>query len=97
MSWEENEMITQGDVITIAKEAIYTIIITSAPLLLISLVVGLIISIFQTVTSIQEQTLTFVPKILAVFLGIMLVGPWMLNIMSDFMTRLWSDFTVFLS
>ncbi len=97
MSWEENEMITQGDVITIAKEAIYTIIITSAPLLLISLVVGLIISIFQTVTSIQEQTLTFVPKILAVFLGIMLVGPWMLNIMSDFMTRLWSDFSVFLS
>ena len=90
-------MITQGDVITIAKEAIYTIIITSAPLLLISLVVGLIISIFQTVTSIQEQTLTFVPKILAVFLGIMLVGPWMLNIMSDFMTRLWSDFSVFLN
>ena len=90
-------MITQGDVITISKEAIYTIIITSAPLLLISLVVGLIISIFQTVTSIQEQTLTFVPKILAVFLGIMLVGPWMLNIMSDFMTRLWSDFSVFLS
>ena len=90
-------MITQGDVITIAKEAIYTIIITSAPLLLISLVVGLIISIFQTVTSIQEQTLTFVPKILAVFLGIMLVGPWMLNIMSDFMTRLWSALSVFLS
>lgn len=60
-------MITQGDVVAIAKDAIYTIIITSAPLLLISLIVGLIISIFQTVTSIQEQTLTFVPKILAVF------------------------------
>lgn len=90
-------MITQGDVITIAKEAIYTIIISSAPLLLISLVVGLIISIFQTVTSIQEQTLTFVPKILAVFLGIMLMGSWMLNDMADYMTRLWSDFSVFLS
>ena len=61
-------MITQGDVITIAKEAIYTIIVSSAPLLLISLIVGLVISIFQTVTSIQEQTLTFVPKIIAVFL-----------------------------
>lgn len=97
MRWEENEMITQGDVITIAKEAIYTIIISSAPLLLISLVVGLIISIFQTVTSIQEQTLTFVPKILAVFFGIMLIGPWMLNNMADYMTRLWSDFSVFLS
>lgn len=90
-------MITQGDIITIAKESIYTIIITAAPLLLISLVVGLIISIFQTVTSIQEQTLTFVPKIVAVFLGIMLFGPWMLDVLSNFMTRLWTDFSVFLS
>lgn len=90
-------MITQGDIITIAKEAIYTIIITGAPLLLISLVVGLVISIFQTVTSIQEQTLTFVPKILAVFVGLMLIGPWMMDVLSNFMTRLWSDFSVYLS
>ena len=90
-------MITQGDVITIAKEAIYTIIVASAPLLLISLIVGLVISIFQTVTSIQEQTLTFVPKIIAVALGIMLFGSWMLDIMSNYMTRLWTDFSVYLS
>ena len=90
-------MITQGDVITIAKEAIYTIIVSSAPLLLISLIVGLVISIFQTVTSIQEQTLTFVPKIIAVFLGITLFGPWMLDIMSNYMTRLWTDFSIYLS
>ena len=90
-------MITQGDVITIAKEAIYTIIVSSAPLLLISLIVGLVISVFQTVTSIQEQTLTFVPKIIAVFLGIMLFGPWMLDIMSNYMTRLWTDFSIYLS
>lgn len=90
-------MITQGDVITIAKEAIYTIIVSSAPLLLISLIVGLVISIFQTVTSIQEQTLTFVPKIIAVFLGIMLFGPWMLDIMSNYMTRLWTDFSIYLN
>lgn len=90
-------MITQGDIITIAKEAIYTIIVSSAPLLLISLIVGLVISIFQTVTSIQEQTLTFVPKILAVFLGIMLLGPWMLDTMSEYMVRLWTDFSVYLS
>ena len=90
-------MITDGDVISIARDAIYTIIITSAPLLLISLIVGLIISIFQTVTSIQEQTLTFVPKILAVFLAIMLLGSWMMTEMSDFMTRLWTDFTLYLS
>ena len=90
-------MITQGDIITIAKESIYTIIITAAPLLLISLIVGLVISIFQTVTSIQEQTLTFVPKIVAVFLGIMIFGSWMLDVLSGFMTRLWTDFSVFLT
>ena len=56
-------MITQDAVLDIARAAIFNIIIVSAPLLLISLIVGLIISIFQTVTSIQEQTLTFVPKI----------------------------------
>ncbi len=90
-------MITQGDIIVIAKEAIYTIIVASAPLLLISLVIGLVISIFQTVTSIQEQTLTFVPKILAVFIGIMILGSWMLDILSNYVTRLWSDFSVYLS
>ena len=90
-------MITQGDIIVIAKEAIYTIIVSAAPLLLISLVIGLVISIFQTVTSIQEQTLTFVPKILAVFIGIMLIGPWMLDILSNYMVRLLTDFSVYLS
>ena len=90
-------MITEGDVIVIAKEAIYTIIVAAAPLLLISLVVGLVISIFQTVTSIQEQTLTFVPKILAVFVGIMLLGSWILDVLSDYMVRLWTDFSVYLS
>ena len=89
-------MITQGQVLDIAKDAIYNIIVTSAPLLLISLIVGLIISIFQTVTSIQEQTLTFVPKILAVFLAMMLLGSWMLNNMTDFMIQLWSNFSLYL-
>ena len=89
-------MITQGDIITIAKEAIYTIIISGAPLLLISLVVGLVISIFQTVTSIQEQTLTFVPKILAIFLALILMGHWIMNNMVEYMTNLWSDFNVYI-
>ncbi|MCI5621816.1 MAG: flagellar biosynthesis protein FliQ [Lachnospiraceae bacterium] len=88
-------MITQGQVLDIARNAIYTIITTSAPLLLVSLVVGLIISIFQTVTSIQEQTLTFVPKILAVFAALMIFGAWMLDTMSSFMTELWSDFSLY--
>lgn len=90
-------MITEGQVLDIAKETIYMIIKVSAPLLLISLIVGLIISIFQTVTSIQEQTLTFVPKIIAVFLGIILFGSWMLNNLTGFMTNLWHNFSLYLS
>ena len=67
-----------------------------APVLIISLVVGLIISIFQTVTSIQEQTLTFVPKIVAVFIGLMVCGSWILNQLSEFVTTLWSNFSIYL-
>ncbi len=86
---------TQGVVLDIARDALYTIIICSAPMLLISLIVGLIVSIFQTVTSIQEQTLTFVPKILSVFLGIMLFGSWILTNLIEFINRIW-DFSVYL-
>ena len=89
-------MITEGQVLDIAREAIYMIITCSAPILLISLLIGLIVSIFQTVTSIQEQTLTFVPKIVSVFLGMMLFGSWILNQLSGFIDRLWSDFSIFL-
>lgn len=90
-------MITQEAVIDIARDAIYTMIITAAPLLLVSLIIGLIVSIFQTVTSIQEQTLTFVPKILAVFITLMIGGSWMLNNMSGFMVDLWSNFSYYIS
>ena len=90
-------MITQGEVLDIASQAIYTIIMVSAPLLLVTLIIGLIISIFQTVTSIQEQTLTFVPKILAVFVGMMIFGSWMLTQLTEYITDLWSNFGVFLS
>ena len=90
-------MITQEAVIDIAKEAIYTMIITATPLSLVSLIVGLIVSIFQTVTSIQEQTLTFVPKVLAVFLTLMICGSWMLDQMSGFMSELWSNFSYYIS
>ena len=89
-------MISEGQVLDIAQEAIYMVIICGAPLLLISLVVGLVISIFQTVTSIQEQTLTFVPKIVAVFLGMMLFGSWILNNLSGFIDKLWSDFSMYI-
>ena len=84
-----------ADVITIAKDALYTIIITSTPVLLISLVIGLVISIFQTVTSIQEQTMPFVPKIIGIFLGLMLLGGWMLETIVTYMENLWSNFSLY--
>ncbi|MBQ2982351.1 MAG: flagellar biosynthesis protein FliQ [Lachnospiraceae bacterium] len=79
-------------VLDVAIETIWTIIITSAPLLIVSLIVGLVISIFQAVTSIQEQTLTFVPKILAIFICILIFGSFILNTIVDFMTELWNSF-----
>ena len=79
-------------VLDVARETIWTIIITSTPLLLVSLIVGLVISIFQSVTSIQEQTLTFVPKILAIFICMLILGSFILNTIVDFMVELWSSF-----
>ena len=79
-------------VLDVAIETIWTIIITSAPLLIVSLVVGLVVSIFQAATSIQEQTLTFVPKILAIFICMMIFGSFILNTIIDFMTKLWNSF-----
>ena len=85
------------DVVTaMAGEALFLIIKVAAPLLLVSLCVGLAISIFQTVTSIQEQTLTFVPKILAIFLALIVMGHWIMNNMVEYMTNLWSDFNVYI-
>lgn len=87
---------TEGQVLDLVRDAIYTIIICAAPVLLVSLVVGLIVSIFQTVTSIQEQTLTFVPKILAVFLSLLLFGPFILENITEFITELWADFSIYI-
>lgn len=86
---------TIDDVTVIASEALFMVIKVSAPLLLVSLCVGLIVSIFQTVTSIQEQTLTFVPKILAIFLTLIVLGNWMLTELSDYINRLWSSFSLY--
>lgn len=88
-------MIDSEVVIDIAKDTIYTIIISAAPLLIVSLIVGLIISIIQTATSIQEQTLTFVPKVLCVFLTMIVFGNWILNNIVEFMIQLWSNFSVY--
>ncbi|QGQ46843.1 flagellar biosynthesis protein FliQ [Metabacillus sediminilitoris] len=66
-------------VISLAEKAVYTTLIICGPLLLLALIIGLIVSIFQATTQIQEQTLAFVPKIVAVLVGLIFFGPWMLS------------------
>ena len=87
---------TIDEVVQICSRALYVICITAAPVLLVSLIVGLSVSIFQTVTSIQEQTLTFVPKVLAIFAAIIILGHWMLNNMVEYMIGLWADFSIYI-
>ena len=87
---------SQQDVINIARNTIWVIIETSMPLLLVSMVVGLIISLFQTLTSIQEQTLTFVPKLIAIFVALMFMGAWLMNTIVQYMTQLWSNFSQYI-
>ena len=86
---------TEADVIDISTQMIWVIIKCAAPLLLVSLIVGLVISIFQTVTSIQEQTLTFVPKLLAIFITLLLTGGWIMNNCVEFLQLLCDNFSVF--
>ena len=71
-------------VVAIGREALMLTVMISGPMLLFALVVGLLISIFQAVTQIQEMTLTFVPKILAVALALLIFLPWMINMATDF-------------
>ena len=81
-----------GQVVTVARQTMWVIVKTSVPLLLVSMIVGLIISLFQTLTSIQEQTLTFVPKLLAIMIALMIMGNWLLNEIVSFMQMLWGSF-----
>jgi len=78
-------------VIRLAGQSIYTVLKASAPMLIIALVVGLIISIFQATTQIQEQTLAFVPKIVAVLLAVLVFGPWIIQTLVDFTTNLFTN------
>ena len=75
-------------VMSIGRQAIEMTLILAGPLLLSALVVGLIVSIFQAATQINEQTLSFIPKLIATFLALILAGPWMLQMMTDFIRGL---------
>ncbi len=75
---------------TVGRQAIEITFMLAAPLLLAALVTGLIVSIFQAATQINEMTLSFIPKLLVMFLVMIIAGPWMLNIMMDYMQQLYS-------
>ena len=84
---------TPESVITIAEQGIWMVIMISGPLLALALIVGLIVSIFQATTQIQEQTLAFVPKIVAVLLGLVFFGPWMLSHMLSYANEIFTNLT----
>lgn len=77
---------TPDTVVEIGRRAIETMLLVSAPMLVLSLAVGLLVSVFQAMTQINEATLTFAPKILAVFVVALFFFPWMLNVLVSFMT-----------
>ena len=78
------------------QNGLYLILKTALPVLLISMAIGLIISIFQTVTSIQEQTLTFVPKMVGLFATLAFLGNWMMTSIVNYTTELWSSFSLYI-
>ena len=84
-------MMTSQSVLTIAQQALEVTVLISAPLLLTALAVGLLVSIFQAATQINEMTLSFIPKLLAMFGALILGGPWMLETLVDYIQRLYTS------
>ncbi|MGG0411530.1 flagellar biosynthesis protein FliQ [Peribacillus simplex] len=82
-------------VIDIAEKGIYMVLIITGPLMVIALIVGLLVSIFQATTQIQEQTLAFVPKIVAVLLGLILLAPWMLSHLLSYANEIFGNLNRF--
>ena len=86
-----------GDVvIQLAQQSLIVVLLVAAPMLGLGLIVGLAVSIFQTTTSIQEQTLAFIPKIIAVFVAILIFGPWMLRIMVGYVTNIFTNLPLYI-
>lgn len=82
--------------VEIMRNGLFLVLKLAAPPLIVSLLIGLLVSVFQTVTSIQEQTLTFVPKVVGIFVTLMFVGNWMLNEMATFAQSMWQNFAVYI-
>jgi len=82
---------TPESVMTLGRQALEVTILVSAPVLLTALIIGLLVSIFQAATQINEQTLSFIPKLLGMFVVLIIAGPWMVGMMVDFIQRLFSN------
>lgn len=82
---------TPGAVMEIGRQAIEATLILSAPMLLAALVIGLVVSIFQAATQINEQTLSFIPKLVGIFLVLLLAGPWMLSYVTEYFQHLFNS------
>lgn len=89
-------MITQTEILTVMKEAVYTTLIAAMPMLLAALVIGVLISIFQATTQINEQTLAFVPKIVGILLALLIFGGFILSHLTDFTTDLYQSINTML-
>lgn len=79
---------SQNDLVYVAQNALYTTMLAAAPMLGIGVLVGLIVSVFQATTQINDQTLVFVPKILAVLLALLFTGAWIMNLLADYTIKL---------
>ncbi len=79
-------------VMTIGRQAMEVTLMVAAPMLLSALVIGLIVSIFQAATQINEATLSFIPKLVGIFLALIVAGPWMLSVMLDYMRQVFTNF-----
>ncbi len=82
---------TPESVMTLGQQAIELTLLISAPLLLSALIIGLVVSIFQAATQINEQTLSFIPKLVGIFMVLVIAGPWMITMMVDFIRRLFGN------
>lgn len=87
---------SQGDILTVLKDAIMTALLMSAPFLIISLVIGIVVSVFQAATQIHEQNVVFVPKIIATGLILIFFGSWLFNTIINFTTRIFTNINTFL-
>ncbi len=82
---------TPEGAMTIGRQALEITFMVSAPLLISALITGLVVSIFQAATQINEMTLSFIPKLMVMFLVMVLAGPWMISVMTDYMQRLFTS------